>query len=76
MTPEEAAETIRLLVYNLNAEHLNLYHVSAEKRLMGILHAFAEAVNGTAQTDYFAQAPWWITVSGGQIVKIEQQYIP
>ncbi len=42
----------------------------------GDFDALAEAVNGTAQTDYFAQAPWWITVSGGQIVKIEQQYLP
>jgi len=42
----------------------------------GDFDAFSEAVNGTAQTDYFAQAPWWITVSGGQVVKIEQQYLP
>ena len=31
----------------------------------GDFDALVEAVNGTAQTDYFAQAPWWITVSGG-----------
>ncbi len=42
----------------------------------GTFDAFAEAVNGTNQTDYFIQAPWWITVKGGQIVKIEQQYLP
>jgi hypothetical protein len=43
---------------------------------VGDFDAFAEAVNGTEQTDYLAQAPWWITVSGGEIVKIEQQYLP
>jgi hypothetical protein len=43
---------------------------------LGEFDAFAAAVNGTAQTDYFAQAPWWITVRDGQVVKIEQQYLP
>lgn len=42
----------------------------------GNFDAFAEAVNDTNQTDYFIQAPWWITVDGGQIVEIEQQYLP
>jgi hypothetical protein len=40
--------------------------------------AFVGAVNGTVQTDYpdMAFAPWWITVTDGQIVKIQQQYLP
>jgi hypothetical protein len=43
----------------------------------GNFDAWSEAVNETNQTDYAGKlAPWWITVSGGQIVKIEQQYIP
>jgi hypothetical protein len=43
----------------------------------GNFDAWAEAVNETNQTDYAGKnAPWWITVSGGQIVKIEQQYLP
>lgn len=37
---------------------------------------YFEAVNGTAQTDLDASAPWWVTVRGGQIVRIEQQYLP
>jgi hypothetical protein len=43
----------------------------------GNFDAWAEAVNETTMTDYAGKnAPWWITVSGGQIVKIEQQYLP
>ena len=42
----------------------------------GTWDQFAEAVNGTAQTDLDASAPWWVTVRGGQIVRIEQQYLP
>ncbi|MBI3648944.1 MAG: hypothetical protein HY240_09385 [Actinobacteria bacterium] len=45
--------------------------------VMGNLDAFAASINGTAMTDYSGrQVPWWITVKGGQIVKIEQQYLP
>lgn len=42
----------------------------------GTWDQFAEAVNGTAQTDLDASAPWWVTVRGGQIMRIEQQYLP
>jgi hypothetical protein len=43
----------------------------------GNFDAWAEAVNETSQTDYAGKlAPWWITVSDGQIAKIEQQYLP
>jgi hypothetical protein len=43
----------------------------------GNFDAWTEAVNETNQTDYAGKlAPWWITVSGGQIMKIEQQYLP
>ncbi|HEY7399623.1 MAG TPA: hypothetical protein VH989_01875 [Actinomycetota bacterium] len=43
----------------------------------GNFDAWTEAVNETTMTDYAGKlAPWWITVSGGQIVKIEQQYLP
>ncbi len=42
----------------------------------GNFPAFAEAVNGTTQTDYFVQAPWWIVVREGEIHRIEQQYLP
>ena len=40
--------------------------------------AFTGAVNRTVQTDYpdMSSAPWWITVTGGQIVKIQQQFLP
>jgi hypothetical protein len=38
--------------------------------------AFVEAVDATAQTDYDRTAPWWITIRGGRIVAIEQQYLP
>ncbi|HEV8564808.1 MAG TPA: hypothetical protein VGR41_07820 [Actinomycetota bacterium] len=43
----------------------------------GNFDAWTEAVNETNQTDYAGKnVPWWITVSGGQVVKIEQQYLP
>ena len=35
-----------------------------------------ESVLGTAQTDYPEDVPWWITVEGGQITRIEQQFLP
>jgi hypothetical protein len=45
--------------------------------VMGDYDAWAASIAGTMQTDYPGKdVPWWITVSGGQIVKIEQQYLP
>ncbi|MGZ8630402.1 MAG: hypothetical protein ACXWZF_05480 [Actinomycetota bacterium] len=38
--------------------------------------AFVGAVDGTTQTDYDASAPWWITIRGGTIVSVDQQYLP
>jgi hypothetical protein len=43
---------------------------------IGNFPAFAEAVNGTAQTDYDQNAPWWITVVDGRVVRIVQQFLP
>ena len=43
----------------------------------GNFSAWSEAVNGTAMTDYPGKnAPWWITIKGGSIVKIQQQFLP
>lgn len=43
----------------------------------GNFSAWSEAVNGTAMTDYSGKnAPWWITIKGGSIVKIQQQFLP
>jgi hypothetical protein len=42
----------------------------------GTWDQYVEAVNGTAQSDLDASAPWWITVRDEQIVRIEQQYLP
>jgi hypothetical protein len=43
----------------------------------GTFDAWAASIDGTAQTDYAGKdAPWWITVRGGSVVKIEQQYLP
>jgi len=44
----------------------------------GNLEAWSEAVNGTAQTDYpnMGYAGWWLTVQGGEIVRIAQQWVP
>jgi hypothetical protein len=42
----------------------------------GNFPALAEAVNGTAQTDYESDAPYWITVQAGQIVRVVQQFLP
>jgi hypothetical protein len=44
----------------------------------GNLEAWSEAVNGTAQSDYpnMRYTGWWITVGGGEIVRIAQQWVP
>jgi hypothetical protein len=43
----------------------------------GNVDAWLEAVLGTNQTDYGGKdVPWWFTVEGGEITKIEQQYLP
>lgn len=42
----------------------------------GSWNRYVEAVNGAAQTDLDPDAPWWITVRGGEVVRIEQQYLP
>jgi hypothetical protein len=42
----------------------------------GTWDQYVEAVNRTAQTDLDPNAPWWITVRTGEVVRIEQQYLP
>ncbi len=44
----------------------------------GDLDAWSAAVNGTAQTDYpnMEHWGWWIRVTGGEIVRIAQQWVP
>ena len=42
----------------------------------GTFPALAAAVDGTSQGDYEPTAPYWITVSGGHIVRIAQQFLP
>lgn len=42
----------------------------------GTFPALAAAVDGTTQGEYEPTAPYWITVSGGQIVRIAQQFLP
>lgn len=44
----------------------------------GTLEGLTAAANGTAMSDYptMASTHWWITIAGGQIVKIEQQFLP
>jgi hypothetical protein len=43
----------------------------------GNIDAWLEAVLETNQTDYQGKdVPWWFTVEGGHITKIEQQYLP
>lgn len=43
----------------------------------GDINAWADAVNGTVMSDYSgANGAWWITVAGGEVVKIEEQYFP
>jgi hypothetical protein len=43
----------------------------------GDVDAWLESINGTNQTDYGGKdVPWWLTVEGGEITRIEQQYLP
>jgi hypothetical protein len=43
----------------------------------GNVDAWLEAVLETNPTDYGGtDVPWWFTVQGGEITKIEQQYLP
>ena len=43
----------------------------------GNIDAWLESINETNQTDYDGtNVPWWLTVEGGHITRIEQQYLP
>lgn len=43
----------------------------------GNIDAWLEAVLATNPTDYpGTNVPWWFTVEGGQVTRIEQQYLP
>ena len=43
----------------------------------GNIDAWLEAVLATNPTDYAGtDVPWWLTVEGGEITRIEQQYLP
>jgi hypothetical protein len=43
----------------------------------GNIDAWIEAISATNPTDYAGtNVPWWFTVEGGQITRIEQQYLP
>jgi hypothetical protein len=43
----------------------------------GNVDAWLEAIVETSQTDYGgADVPWWFTVEGGEVTRIEQQYLP
>jgi hypothetical protein len=43
----------------------------------GNVDAWVEAVLATNPTDYAGtNVPWWFTVEGGEITRIEQQYLP
>ena len=43
----------------------------------GNVNAWLEAILETNPTDYSGTgAPWWFTVDGGEITRIEQQYLP
>ena len=43
----------------------------------GDINAWADAVNGTVTSEYSgANGAWWITVVGGEVVTIEEQYFP
>ena len=43
----------------------------------GDVGAWVEAILETNPTDYAGtNAPWWFTVEGGEITRIEQQYLP
>jgi len=43
----------------------------------GNIDAWIEAISATNPTDYAGtNVPWWFTVEGGQITRIEQQHLP
>jgi hypothetical protein len=43
----------------------------------GDIDAWVASIDGTNPTDYAGtEVPWWLTVEGGQITRIEQQYLP
>jgi hypothetical protein len=43
----------------------------------GNIDVWLESINETNQTDYAGRdVPWWFTVEGGLITRIEQQYLP
>jgi hypothetical protein len=44
----------------------------------GHLSAWIDSINGAATNDYpdMSSTWWWVTVEGGEIVTIEQQYVP
>ena len=42
----------------------------------GDVDAWLESILQTEQTDYPEDVPWWVTVEGGQITRIEQQFLP
>jgi hypothetical protein len=43
----------------------------------GNIDAWLESINETNPTDYDGKnVPWWFTVEGGEITKIEQQWLP
>jgi hypothetical protein len=43
----------------------------------GNIDAWLESINETNQTDYDGTSvPWWFTVEGGEITKIDQQWLP
>ena len=42
----------------------------------GDVDAWLGSILATEQTDYPEDVPWWITVEGGQITRIEQQFLP
>jgi hypothetical protein len=43
----------------------------------GDIDAWLESIRETNQTDYGGRdVPWWFTVEGGEITRIEQQYLP
>ena len=43
----------------------------------GDIDAWLESIHETNQTDYAGKGvPWWFTVEGGEITRIEQQYLP
>jgi hypothetical protein len=40
-------------------------------------NALIVVINKTNQTDYAGKdVPWWFTLEGGLITRIEQQYLP